>query len=158
MPTKPRTTLAVGIRVVGLEETMAALKRLPKDAQTDLRQRTLILSALLATKVQVAARGDTAQSALMAPTVKARKGRATDIAVITTGGTTRVGRNRVPAFKILFGSEFGASRYRQFRSHLGRGSYWLFKTVEASRPEMTVAFAKIAEDIMRDFRHGLAVR
>jgi hypothetical protein len=87
----------------------------------------------------------------MAGTVKARRDR---VPVIEAGGATSVGRNRVPAYKILFGSEFGARTLPQYRPHLGKGSYWMWATVEANQPEISRAWAEVAEDIQRDFSRG----
>ena len=143
--------LTVNIHVAGARETLAAFRRLPKEASNSLRDRSTELATALAGKVQGAARSDSPQSALMAPTVKARRDR---IPAIEAGGSSRVGSRRVPAFKILFGSEFGARTLPQFRPHLGRGSYWLFKTVEENETEIAAGWEKVVDDIQRDFSRG----
>ena len=140
--------LTVRIRIDGARETLAAFRRLPKQASQDLRTRTLELSQLLASRVEAAARADSRQSALMAPTVKARKDR---VPSIVAGGMKRVGSRRVPAYKILFGSEFGATYLRQYRRHLGRGSYWMFRTVEANQAQISAAWNRVAADVLRQF-------
>ena len=112
--------ISISLHVEGARETLAAFRRLPKDANNALRDRSLELAQALSTKVASAARSDSGQSALIAPTVKARRDR---IPFIEAGGSTRVGRNRVPAYKVIFGSEFGARTLPQYRPHVGKGSY-----------------------------------
>jgi hypothetical protein len=146
-----KTALTGNVKVDGLRETLAAFRRMPKEASDSLRDRSTELAQLLAGRIAAAARSDSAQSALMAGTVKARRDR---VPVIEAGGATSVGRNRVPAYKILFGSEFGARTLPQYRPHLGKGSYWMWATVEANQAEISRAWAKVAEDIQRDFSRG----
>jgi hypothetical protein len=142
-------TLTVKLHISGARETLAAFRQLPKEASTSLREQSLRLATLLAGKVAGAARADTPQSALMAPTVKAVRDR---IPAITAGGTSRVGRNQKPAYRILFGSEFGARTLRQYRPHVGRGSYWMFRTVEANQATIAAAWSRVADDIVRSFQ------
>lgn len=142
------TALTVRIRVDGATQTLAAFRRLPKEATKDLRKRTLDLSRTLAGRVASAARADSPQTALMAPTVKAVFDR---VPAIQAGGTSLVGSRRVPAYKIVFGSEFGGVVRTQFRPHLGTGSYWLWKTVQANEIEIAAAWNKVADDIARSF-------
>lgn len=143
----PQRTLKIEIRIEGARETIAAFNRLPKEANKALRERSMALANTIATKVRVTAYLDSKQSALMAPTVKAVLDR---LPSIVAGGTKRVGRNRRPAYKILFGSEFG-SNLPQFRPHLGKGSYWFYRTVYDSQREIADAWNKAADDIQRDF-------
>ena len=146
----PQRTLKLEIRISGARETLAAFNRLPKVANAALRERSWELAQTLADQVAVVAYADSPQSALMAPTVKARKDR---LPVIEAGGAKRVGRNKRPAYKILFGSEFG-SNLPQFRAHLGKGSYWFYSTVYAAQPTIAAAWARAADDIQRDFMKG----
>ncbi|WP_188193446.1 hypothetical protein [Nonomuraea sp. SYSU D8015] len=143
--------LKVNLRLSGAKETLKAFRDLPKEANDSLRKRTLEISEALATKLQGAAQGDSAQSGLIAPTIKARRDR---VPVIAAGGSRRVGRKRKPAHKILFGSEFGSNRLKQFRPHLGQGSYWFFRTVEANESEINETWNQVVADIRREFGNG----
>jgi hypothetical protein len=58
--------------------------------------------------------------------VRAQKDR---LPVIVAGGNRRVGRNRVPVYKVLFGAEFGALTLAQFRIFKS-GGYFFFITVD----------------------------
>ncbi len=144
-------SLAITVRIEGGRETLAAFRRLPREASTALRERSLELAKALAARVQSSATGDSPQSALMATTVKAKRDR---IPVIEAGGTTRVGSSRVPAYKVLFGSEFGARTLPQYRPHVGRGSYWMFRTVEDNEAMIAAGWLRAADDIVRAFGEG----
>lgn len=157
--------LTVTMRIEGARQTLAAFRRLPDEANKSLRERSFELASSLAGKVAAAARADSPQSALMARTVKAQRDR---VPTITAGGSTRVGRHRTPAWALLFGSEFGANgrfgwyakpRYdrsagRQYKPHLGRGSYWFFRTIEDSETQIAKAWQRVADDIVREFERG----
>lgn len=143
--------LTIKLRIDGARQTLKAFKDLPKEANDSLRKRSQELAQSLATRVQSAARSDSPQSALIAPTVKARRDR---VPVIAAGGNKKVGRNKKPAHKVMFGSEFGSNRLRQFRPHRGSASYWFFKTVEENQTEIADAWRKVADDIEREFSDG----
>jgi len=157
-----QASLRLSIATEGVRETLDAFKRLPKSANDALRKRSFELAEQLATKVAAAARSDTAQSALMAVTVKPVRDR---VPAIQAGGTRRVGRHHVPAFGILLGSEFGSnnrsgwyagrqytqSQGRQYRPHRGRRSYWFFETAYQSQSEIMAAWEKAADDIQHEF-------
>lgn len=144
-------TLTANVHVVGAGAVLAAFRRLPADADRELRETSMELSRTLAGRVAAGARSDSRQSALMAPTVRAGRDR---VPMIVAGGATRVGSRRVPAFKILFGSEHGARSLHQFRPHQGAGSYWLFSTVEANEAEIGSAWRRAAGDIVEAFGRG----
>jgi hypothetical protein len=139
------TGLRVRIRIDGLREVLAAARRLPPEAKTLLKDRTKRISERLAAGIRSAAASDNRQTALMAPTVRARQGLAPNVAA---GGSKRVGRNRVPAYKVLFGSEFGAKQYPQFRPHRGAASYWFFQTVERNQDEIGQEWREMADEII----------
>ena len=140
--------LTVRVEIEGAEETLRAFRRLPKDASAALRDRSMELAQTLAVKVAGAGNTDTPQSALVAVTVRARRDR---IPVIVAGGAKRVGSRRKPAFKILFGSEFGSNHLPQFRPHQGKHSYWFFDEVYRSQSEIAAAWGKAADDVVRSF-------
>ena len=155
--------LSVSIYTDGIRSTLAAFRKLPAEASENLRDGSLKLSKTLARRVQAAGLADSDQAAAVAPTVKAVRDR---VPAITAGGPTRVTSSRVPAWKILFGSEFGARRRfgwyaarkysrspgRQYRPHLGRGSYWMFRAVDRSQATINAGWAKVADDIAASFR------
>lgn len=150
---KKKTSLTIRVTEEGVLDTLKALNRLPKDANNELRDRAQKLAESLVPKIQSAARADVSpQAALMAPLVKARRDR---LPVIVAGGTKRVGRRRVPAWAVLFGAEFGANRFPQFRkAHTGRDGSWLFGVVESERTAIFRAWDQAADAVVRKFSDG----
>lgn len=147
-----KTSLTVDLHIEGARETLAAFRRLPKEASAELRDRALKLSELLASTASRAARGDSPQAAAVASTIKARRDRVPSVQV---GGAKRVGSRRTPAFKILFGAEFGASpSLPQFRPHRGREGYWFFPSVEAEQGRISREWNKAADEVVRKFTAG----
>lgn len=144
--------MKIQMHITGARETLAAFRRLPKDASTELRERSLKLSELLANRAMAAGRSDSRQSALVAGTVKPRKDR---VPVVEVGGSARVGRHGTPAWKILFGAEFGAGpSLPQFRPHRGREGYWFFPTVKAEQSTIDREWNEAADEIVRKFSEG----
>ena len=139
------------ITVVGLKETLRAFSRLGKEANKSLRERSKELAQVIADKAQSAGRSTDAQSALVAPSVKARSDRVPKIAA---GGAKRVGRHGTPTHKIFFGAEFGANRLKQFKPHTGREGRWLYPTVRENIEENAKAFQDILDDVAREFTKG----
>lgn len=146
-----KTGLTVTLRVEGLRETLAAFRSLPKEANTELRERTLKLSESLAASAQQAAKQEGRQARILAPTIKAKRDR---VPAVTAGGAKRIGRTRTPAFKLLFGSEFGSSRLKQFKPHRGAEGYWFFPTVEREQAEIGRAWSEVADNIIKSFSEG----
>lgn len=158
-------SLAIAVHVDGARPILAALNKLPKEASDDLRDGSLKLSRTLARKVRAAGRADSHQAAAVAPTVKAVRDR---IPAITVGGNTRVTANRATASSLLFGSEFGArrrfgwyaadkyrrSRGRQYRIHLGKGSYWIYRTIDHNSSTIDKAWLDVADKIVQSFARG----
>jgi hypothetical protein len=146
------STITYKFRVEGLRETIRAFRDLPKDANNELRDRTLVLAQTLAEQVRAAGMADGPQSARAAESVKAQRDR---VPVIKAGGTKR-------SSAVVFGSEFGmnrrsgwyaARRYnesdgRQYRPHEGRHSYWFFRTVEDNEGEIASAWRQVADDVL----------
>lgn len=143
--------LLVTIKIDGIREMLAALNKLPKDANNELRAAALEISRELSAAARESGASEGRQAAIVAVTVKARRDR---VPTVVAGGPKRIGRNRQPAYKLLFGSEFGASQYEQYRPHLGRGSYWFFRTVEDNEVEIARKWLDAADEIIRKFSAG----
>lgn len=146
------STLTVGIRIDGVRETLTAFRGLPREASAELRDAAGDLAKMLARKAQAGALAEGAQAALMAPTVKAGRDR---VPVVQAGGAKRVGSRRAPAWKLLFGSEFGSNRFAQFpRSHQGRDGIWFFPTIESNAAAISRRWREAADNIIRTFSKG----
>lgn len=162
-----KTSLVMKVQIDGLRETLKAFNDLPRDANNELRDASLELARSLADKARADALVNGGpQGKLLAPTVKARRDR---VPVVEAGGTSKVGRNRAPAWGVLFGSVFGMTgrsgwygeaRYRggigrQYRPHQGRGAYyWFFPVIEESGSEISAAWTKAADAVVRKFSEG----
>lgn len=139
-----RKTLTVTIRITGLRETIRAFKKWPDDAITEIRAAGFSIAGVVATKIRESARLN-AQSGLIAPTVRAVKDR---LPVIVAGGERRVGRNKVQAYKVLFGAEFGAVTLAQFRA-FNSGGYFFFVTVDRERDYIQDEYLGAVDEINR---------
>lgn len=156
------TSLKITIENVGARETLRAFTRMDKAANQALRERSMELAESLIPLVKASARREGRQAVGLAETVKARRDR---LPIIEVGGSKKVGASKVPAWRVLLGSEFGGNRRtgffsasqfsqsagRQFRPHLGRGSYWFFKAVYAEQAMIMRKWQQAADDIERDF-------
>lgn len=143
---KPRNKpLVLPFQVTGSRATLKAFRQLPKDAADELRAASMELASEMAGWIAEAAAGDTAQSALMIGTIKVRRDR---IPVVEVGGDAPVGRHGSPAYAILFGAEFGASQYPQFRPHRGKQGYFIFPTVEANAAAIGARWMDAADAII----------
>lgn len=143
--------LTVTLRIDGLRETLRAFDRLPDDADTQLRDASQRIADSMAGHIRAAATAEGRQAGALARTVRARRDR---VPVVVAGGTSRLGRKRKPAFKLLYGSEFGSHRLPQFKPHMGSGSYWFFTTVEDREVEMGREWSAAADRIIRAFGTG----
>jgi hypothetical protein len=121
-----RRVLTVTIRITGIREVIRATSKWPDDAQAEIQDASLRIADVVAGHIRTAAHTN-AQSALIAPSIRVMKGNAP---IIQAGGSGRVGRNNVPAYKVLFGSEFGSHALKQYRAFNSSG-YWFFVTVKA---------------------------
>ena len=150
-------SLTVSVSVYGVRETVAAFDRLPRAARRELAETNYEIASSLVPRLRFAANTLGGQGPLLGSTVTAL--RDSRVPVISAGGTRPVGSRRKPAYKLLFGFEFGSDRYRQFRRHLGGGgSYWLFKTVFENQNAMMRKWLKAADRIIADWSRDDAGR
>ena len=141
------------ISIDGAAATLRAFNKLPRDANVALKDRTGELVDTLVPKVKAAGVAEGSQAVRVSRTVRKYRDR---LPSIGAGGGRASG--------LVFGSEFGmnrksgwyaAARYRssegrQYKPHLGGGSYWFFRTVEGS-PEIGAAWLKVADDVAREW-------
>lgn len=141
-----KRTITVTVRITNLRPTLAAFRDLPKDADREMRAASLSIAGFVAVELKMAARGN-GQSALMVPTIRAVKDR---VPTVQAGGLRRVGRNRVPAYKVLFGSEFGSHSLKQYRA-FNAGGYWFFVTVDENRGYIDREYNEAADEVLRNW-------
>jgi hypothetical protein len=139
-----KRTITVTIRITNLRETLRKFNDLPKDADKEMRAASLSIAGAVAVQIRSAA-GAQRQSALMVPTIRAQRDR---VPTVVAGGTRRVGSNKVPAYKVLFGSEFGSKTLAQFRGFDSEG-YWFFRTVDANREYFQQEWTEAADEVLK---------
>jgi hypothetical protein len=109
-------------RVYTVEGAQRALRKLPKELQTEMRKASQEIAQDIATRAASAARQQGGVARHVAPSIKAKRDR---YPVVVLGGTQRLGG---PAL----GAEFGGGarpRTRQFQPHRGTRGYFMFPTV-----------------------------
>lgn len=144
-----KSSLTFTIRQEGVRETLAAFRGLPKEANQQLRKASSKIAADFAPKAAAAGAAEGHQAALVAKTVRPGFDR---VPVVTAGGTRRLGRRKAPAWKLLFGSEFGSNRFTQFpRPHTGTKGSWFFPTIEAQASAISKAWLVAADEVLRAF-------
>lgn len=141
---------SISISVVGVPGVIRALEKLPKDAKKELRAANRRIAQSLATDIRAAAVAEGRQAEILAPTVRARSG---DLPVVMAGGTALIGRNEKPAYKLLFGSEFGAVQLKQYKPR--KTSYWFFATVKEGGPAFVREWLKAADAAVSAFGGGV---
>lgn len=142
------------IKVSNADNVERALSELPLQARDEARKGIEKISRNLANKIRAAGRATpkprgTGPRGGAAATTRARRG--------LSGGVI------AGPHPMLFGSEFGAkgrfgwyakpryfhSHARQYRPHLGGGSYWFFKTQEANQAAFDRDVQEIGDNIIR---------
>ncbi len=141
----------LSITVRGDREVLAALDRLPRDAQREIKDASGEIAKDLANKIRRNARALGRQDRRPSRTVR-----------VLRGLTPRVVAGPHP---LLFLSDFGMKRRtgwyskgryydspgRQARPHLGRGSYWFFATQDAERASVDAQWRAAADAVVRGF-------
>lgn len=153
--------ITVRLRITGARETLAAFRKLPKEASNALRDANKEISEDLAGKIRSAAEASSSQSAAVAPSIKARRDR---VPSITAGGSRLAtksrrrsrGQKKTTAGQIVFGANFGANYLKQFRKHTGAGEedYWFFRTVEDNEPRIVKEWGDAADRILKEWGTG----
>lgn len=151
MPSRKSFTIAV--QVTGMRETLAALRALGPDADKAIREHAGLLATKLRGSIDRAAKGARSpQARLVVQTLKIKKDR---LPVLEVGGTKRLGRNKAPAWTLLFGAELGSNQHRQFhQKHTGRVGTWFFPTVEREQAEIVREWEEAADDVISSFGGG----
>jgi|SRR6187551_369372 len=139
------------VQIRGKQFVERALKRLPRQAEREVKDGTERLSRELANLIRAAGRAEGLQAARASRTVRTAR-----------GVTPNVVAGPHP---LLFGSEFGVKgrfgwyakgRYyntepRQFKPHRGNASYWFFTTYEREEPRIRAAAREMGDAIIRAY-------
>jgi len=153
--------ISVRLKIDGATQTLAAFKKLGKEATAALKDANKEISSDLADKVRNAARSSDGQSAAVAPSIKVKRDR---IPSITAGGTRLAtkqrrrskGQGKTTAGDLVFGANFGATYLPQFRKHTqgGDADYWFFTTVEDNETAMVKEWTDAADRLLTEWGQG----
>lgn len=139
----------VGVEVEGLRETRTKFRKLPKDARQELKARSNRIAQVVGDEASRRFVALGRQGPLVASTLRTRLG---DTPTIAVGGSGRLGHNRKPAFKLLYGTEFGSNRYKQFHAaHTGQVGRALYPTVRAKTTWMIEQWRDAADTVAERF-------
>lgn len=146
MPRDKRKPITVTVRITGVRETLKAFRAMPKEASDELRAASGVIAAFMAATARARGTASSARSALVAQTVKVGRDR---VPVVTVGGSSRLGSRQAPAWRLLFGDEFGANTHRQFRPHRGTKGYWFFSSIEGEESRIDREWNDAVDVIIR---------
>jgi hypothetical protein len=154
--------ISLNVRIDGARETLAAFRKLGKDATKELKDANQQISKDLAGKIQNAARSAGSQSTAVAPSIKAKRDR---IPSITAGGNRLAtkqrrrsrGQGKTTAGDLVFGANFGSTYLKQFhRKHSGAGDddAWFFSTVKHHEADMVKEWTDAADKLLTEWGQG----
>jgi hypothetical protein len=154
--------ISVSLKIDGARETLAAFSKLGKDANKALREANKEISRDQEGKLQAAARGSDAQSAAVAPSIKAKSDR---VPVVEGGGRRLAthqrrrssGQRKTQAGDLLFGANFGATYLPQFRKHNGGAGgedYFFFKTIDANESAIVQQWEDARDRLLTEWGSG----
>lgn len=149
-PRRTSRPLIINVHIEGLRETIKAFRDLPKEASDELRDEAGKIAGDMAEWIASAARADSRQAALVAGTTKVLRDR---VPAVSIGGSAKVGtgsgRRKGKAYQILFGANFGARTFPQFRAWAGKGNdYFVFKNIEAHEREIENRYLDAADRVI----------
>lgn len=138
MTAPAKRSLVINVKIDGLRETLRAFNALPKDASNELRDEAMAIADDMAGWIRAGALAESRTAARVAGTLKVRRDR---VPVVEIGGASKVGtgtgRQKGKAFQLLFGANFGARQYSQFKAWAGRGNdFFVFKQIEGHQSEI----------------------
>lgn len=150
-----KRALQINVEITGLRETLRAFRDLPKDASAELRDEAGKIAQDMVEWIQAAARSDSPQSAALADTVKIARDR---VPAVTVGGASKITSSRAPAYAILFGANFGARTFRQFRAWAGKGQdYFIFSNIDQHAKEIEERWLSAADRVVTAWSHSQGV-
>lgn len=159
-PKAPKETISIKIQDQDIFAILRTFKNMDKIASEDLRKVAQDLAGEVANALQAAASfadakgGNSRQASAVASTIKVNRDRIPNLSI---GGTKAVTSSGAPAGVIVFGSEFGSRRYKQFPRRLpkdGKGNegYWIFSTLKMMQPRIREKWVQGVDKIREEWR------
>ena len=149
-------SVKMSIPVEGAEHIKEAFRDLPDTAKNTLRQQGTVLASGQAAKIRARAEADSAQSRLIAPSIRA--GINQDFPAVMVGGSGHVaGHADVQYSDVVFGAEFGGKKTiltQQFRPHKGKQGYFLFPQMREDAQDLIDAYVDAIDRVLDGMRIG----
>jgi hypothetical protein len=152
-----KESVSVLTKFEGLSETLAAFKKLDKEASKAAKVEAQKIAEVLAARIRAKAPNDKRYQNL-AVSVKAGRDRV-PVVTIGTRATPRVSGGGGPR-ELVIGMEFGADengpnawRFPPRTPKLGRGNagYWIYPTARANQSEIINMWFKAMDDIIEEW-------
>lgn len=139
------------MHIEGLSATLRAFRELPNDASAEIRDEAGAIATDMVGWVASGARAESRTAARVAGTAKVLRDR---VPAMSIGGASKVGtgtgRQKGRAYQLLFGANFGARTYPQFRRWAGKGNdYFVFRQIEAHEREIESRYLDAADRVIR---------
>lgn len=131
-----------GVRIHGLNETIAALKALENKSEAGIRVANKEAASSVTSHAQAAAAGLGGVAAHSAPALRASAG-------VKSAGVALDGN----AYPMALGAEFGGQgrpTTQQFKPWLGNTGYFLFPTIRRDRDEIDATYREALDRIIRE--------
>lgn len=139
----------VGIGVKGLRTTQKKIRELPDNARDEIIIASRRIATVVGDQAALRFRALGHQGPLVAGTVRSTKG---TVPTIKVGGSSKLGRNKAPAYKLLYGTEFGSDKYKQFHApHTGRTGRALYPTIRDRADYMYEQWKDAADKVLFEF-------
>jgi hypothetical protein len=157
-PRRTSRPLIINVQIVGLPATLRAFRELPADASAEIRDEAGKIAGSMVGWVAAGARAESRTAARVAGTAKVLRDR---VPAMSIGGASKVGtgtgRRKGKAYQLLFGANFGARTFPQFRAWAGRGNdYFVFTQIEAHEREIEDRYLDAADRVIRKWSTSTA--
>lgn len=143
---------ATGVYIKGLRTTRRKLKEMPDEARSELTIQSNRIAVVVGDEARSRFTALGRQGPLVGASLKTASGTTPTIKV---GGSARVGASRKPVYKLLYGTEFGSNKYRQFHAlHTGTTGRALWPTIRQRGPYMVKQWTKALDKVTKKFGEG----
>lgn len=137
-----------------------ALRKLPKEATVELRNRSVVIAAREADKAKSEATSQGGLAALVAPSIRSTRDRVPKISMGNSkrlparNGRARSGPNQTIG-NVIWGAEFGGQRRettQQFKPWLGHTGHFLYPTIRADSDEIHAEYSDALLDALKEIK------
>lgn len=164
-PKAPKQTISIKIEDKDIFAILRTFKNMDKIASEDLRKVAQDLAGEVANALQAAASfadangGNSRQASAVAQTIKVNRDRVPNLSI---GGSKAVTSSGANAGIILFGSEFGSNKYKQFprrspKDGKGNAGYWIFPTLKMMQPRIREKWVQGVDKIREEWRGRISL-